>query len=122
MLRILRNLDLIVLALALAVFVAAGLPLAGWAAGAAVWVAQRAVKELMERKALASSEARTTVGLVAGSMILRGWLVALTIFGVGLADKDSGLAAAVLFLAVFTVQFSTSIILRPFEKNGGTSA
>jgi hypothetical protein len=120
--RLLRNLDLAVLAIALAVFLGAGLPIGGWFAGAGIWIVQRFIKELMERKALESNEPRTTVGLVAGSMILRGWLVALTIFGVGMADRDAGLAAAVLFLAVFTAQFSFSFITRPFEKNGSRSA
>jgi hypothetical protein len=120
--RFLRNLDLVVLAIALAVFLGAGLPIGGWLAGAGIWIVQRVIKELMERKAVESDEPRTTVGLVAGSMILRGWLVALTIFGVGMADRDAGLAAAVLFLAVFTAQFSFSFITRPFEKNGSRSA
>ena len=50
-------------------------------------------------------------------MIGRGWLVALTIFGVGMAfGDDAGLSAAVLFLLVFTVYFTVSLILRPFES------
>ena len=40
-LRILRNLDLIVLAVALPVFIAAELPLLGWAAATVAWVASR---------------------------------------------------------------------------------
>jgi hypothetical protein len=49
-------------------------------------------------------------------MIGRGWLVALTIFGVGLIDNDAGLAAAVLVIALFTVYFTMQMILRPFER------
>lgn len=123
--KIAKHLDLVVLALALPIFAAAGFPLAGWAVGAAAYVAQLALAAYAERKATASEDTRAFVGWVAGSMIGRGWLVALTIFAAGLADEEVGLAAAVLFLAVFTVHFTTKLILRPFERpqtNGGASA
>ena len=49
-------------------------------------------------------------------MIARGWLVALTIFAVGLAEGDeAGLSAAVLVIVLFTVYFAVRMILRPFE-------
>ena len=115
-LRLLRHLDLFVLAVALAVFLAAGFPIAGWATATGAWLVQRAIRSLLTRRAERSDDPRTTVGLMAGSMIARGWLVAGVILGVGLNDHRAGLAAAVLFLATFTVQFSTSLILRPFEQ------
>ena len=113
----LRYLDLMVAVLALPLFVLADLPLAGWLTGAGLYAAQRAVGEWTSRKAAASDDARTTVGLMAGSMIGRGWLVALTIFAVGVTVGDeAGLSAAVLFLALFTIYFTMQMILRPFEK------
>jgi len=115
-LRLLRNLDLLVLAVALPVFVAAGFPIAGWGAATGAWLVQRLVRTVLTRRAEHSDDPRTTVGLMAGSMIARGWLVAGVIFGVGLSDHKAGLAAAVLFLMVFTIQFSMSLILRPFEQ------
>jgi hypothetical protein len=115
MMLVLRQLDLVVLVLALPVFVAAGFPLLGYAAGAVAWLVQKLIRGLLERRAAASKDPRTVVGLTAGSMIGRGWLVALTIFGVGLADNDSGLAAAVLVIVLFTVFFTVSLILRPFD-------
>jgi hypothetical protein len=112
-----RSLDLVVLALALPVFVAAGFPLAGYAAGGGAWLVQRGIQVLLERRAKASDDPRTVVGITAASMIGRGWLVALTIFGVGVAvDRDAGLAAAVLVIVLFTVYFTTSMILRPFDQ------
>jgi hypothetical protein len=51
-------------------------------------------------------------------MIGRGWLAAGIIFGFGLSDNKAGLAGAVLFLFVFTIFFTTQIILRPFEDDG----
>jgi hypothetical protein len=114
---ILRWLDLVLLALALPVFVIAGLPLAGYAAAAGAWLVQRAIQVVLQRRAEAAEDPRTVVGLTAGSMIARGWLVALTIFVVGLsAGNDAGLSAAVLVIALFTVYFTVSMILRPFEQ------
>jgi hypothetical protein len=113
----LRYFDLAIAALALPLFLLAELPLAGWLTGAGAYAAQRAIGELTARRAAASDDTRTTVGLMAGSMIGRGWLVALTIFAVGMAVGDeAGLSAAVLFIALFTVYFTMQMILRPFEK------
>ncbi len=57
----------------------------------------------------------TVVGIAAGSMIGRGWLVALIIFAAGLSDEDAGLAAAVLVILLFTAYFTVSMIMRPFQ-------
>ena len=110
-----RYLDLVLLALALPVFLAAGLPMLGWAAAAVAWLAQRALQLWLNRRAAASNDPRTVVGIAAGSMIGRGWLVALTIFAAGLSDEDAGLAAAVLVIVLFTAYFTVSMIMRPFQ-------
>jgi hypothetical protein len=113
--RVMRNVDVLVLALALPLFVVAGWPIVGWLLGAGVWALQRLISEYAVRKAEASDDPRTKVGLLAGSMIGRGWLVAGIILAVGLNNNDAGLSGAVLFLAVFTVQFTMTLALRPFE-------
>jgi hypothetical protein len=110
----LRYLDIVLLALALPVFLIGGLPLLGYAAGAVAWLVQRALQVLLNRRAAAADDPRSVVGIAAGSMIGRGWLVALTIFAAGLKDNDAGLAAAVLVIVLFTAYFTVSIILRPF--------
>ena len=112
-LRVARNIDLVVLALALALFAATGLPLKGWAIGAGAWIVQRLVRSLLIRQAERSEDVRAKVGFIAGSMIARGWLAAGIILGFGYNDNDAGLAGAVLFLAVFTIFFTTALILRP---------
>ncbi|MDQ6914274.1 MAG: hypothetical protein M3155_00505 [Actinomycetota bacterium] len=109
---VVRWLDMVVLVLALPVFVVAGFPLAGYATAAGVWVVQRALQAFIQRRAEASREPRTVVGLTAGSMLMRGWLVALTILLVGLGDNDAGLAAALLVIVLFTVYFNVSLIIR----------
>ena len=117
--RVLRNVDVPVLALALVIFIVAGWPIVGWLTGTGAWVAQRLVSELAIRKANQADDPRTKVGLLAGSMIARGWLVAGIIIAVGLGNNDAGLSAAVLFLAVFTIQFTMTLAMRPYEMRGG---
>ena len=113
--RVLKNVDVIVLAVALVLFLIAGFPIVGWLAGAGAWAIQRGINELAVRKATGAEDVRTRVGLLAGSMIVRGWVVAGIILAVGISDSDAGLAAAVLFLAVFTLQMTMTMAMRPFE-------
>lgn len=114
-LRVMRYLDLIVLALALPIFVAADLPLLGWAGAGGAWLVQRGVQHLIEGRARASDDPRTVAGLMTGSMIARGWIVAGTIFVVGLTEREAGLAGAILAIALFTFYFTGQLIARPFE-------
>ena len=117
---VVKYLDLAILAIALPIFVIAGWPLFGYAAGAFAWLAQRAINEVLSRRAAASDDPKTVAGLIAGSMIGRGWLVALTIFGAYLiagSDDAVGLSAAVLVVILFTAYFTVSLILRPFENH-----
>jgi len=114
-LRMLRFLDLALLALALPIFVAAGLPLLGWAGAAVGWLVQRGVQALIEQRARASDDPRTVASLLAGSMIARGWIVAGSIFIVGLSEREAGLSAAILSITLFTFYFTGQLIGRPFE-------
>jgi hypothetical protein len=114
-LRMLRFLDLALLALALPIFVAAGLPLLGYVGAAGGWLLQRGVQILIERRARASDDPRTVAGLLTGSMLARGWIVAGSIFIVGLVEREAGLSAAILSIALFTCYFTGQMISRPFE-------
>jgi hypothetical protein len=113
----LRYLDIVVLIIALPVFLVGGLPMLGYVAGGGIWIVQRAIQIYANRKAVEADDPRKTVGIAAGSMIGRAWLVALTIFAAGLKDEDAGLAAAVLVIVLFTVYFTVSMILRPFDAD-----
>jgi hypothetical protein len=113
--RVLRNADVPAFALALALFLVAGLPMAGYLTGLAAWVVQRLIDAFATRRAATAEDVRTRVGLLAGSMILRGWVVAGIIVAVGIGNHHAGLAAAVLFLAVFTLQLTLTMAMRPFE-------
>jgi len=114
---VLAKLDFAVIALGLPAFVALGISAWAWAVVATAWCVQRWVRGWAVRKARDSDDPRTLVGLLAGSMVGRGWLVALTIFGTGMAfGSNAGLGAAVLAIAAFTVMFTTEMIFRPFEQ------
>ena len=118
--RIARNIDLIVLALALPLFLAAGWPILGWITGTGAWLLQRVVRDFLAARARKADDPRTIVGYMAGSLIGRGWLCAIIIFGVGFATEDAvGLGAALLFIATFTFYFTVSMILKPFEDGAG---
>ena len=108
--RVLRNVDLAVLVVALPVFLAADINILGWVTGAGLYVGQRLVRAWATRKAERADDPRTTVGLLAGSMIARGWIVSGAILAVGLStESEVGLSAAVLFLATFTMAFTMAL-------------
>jgi hypothetical protein len=112
----LRYLDLLVLLAALPVFLLADLPFQGYLAAGAAWIAQRLIQRVLQRRVDASDDPRTVVGIAAASMILRGWLVALAIFLVGLSEREAGLAAAVLVISLFTIYFAVEVALRPLDS------
>jgi hypothetical protein len=115
-LRVLRYLDFAILLLALPIFVAADLPLLGWAGAAAGWTLQRVIQHAIEKRARESDDPRTVAGLLTGSMIARGWIVAGSIFIVGLSEREAGLAAAILSITLFTFYFTSQMLTRPFEE------
>jgi hypothetical protein len=111
---VLRYADLVVLALALPVFLLADLPLLGYAAAAAAWLAQRWLQGWADRRVagdLAAGERRAAIGVKAWSTLGRVWLVAAAVLAVGLlGEREDGLAAAVLAAALFTVQLAAEAI------------
>jgi hypothetical protein len=115
-LRVVRYLDFAVLLLALPIFIAADLPLLGWAGAGAGWAIQRTVQYAIEKRARESDDPRTVAGLLTGSMIARGWIIAGSIFIVGLSEREAGLAAAILAITLFTFYFTSQMLTRPFEE------
>jgi hypothetical protein len=104
---LLRYADLALLALALPIFVLAGLPLTGYAVAVAAWLAQHGILAAADRAstaALRRGERNRALGIVGVSTLGRVWLVTLAILLVGLlGDREDGLAAAVLTLGLVTV-------------------
>ena len=75
-----------------------------------------AVQYGIEKRARASDDPRTVAGLLTASMIARGWIVAGSIFVVGLTEREAGLAAAILSITLFTFYFTSQMLTRPFEE------
>lgn len=107
----LRYADLGVLALALPVFLLAGLPMLGYAAAAGAWLAQHAVLVAAQRRAtvaLRRGDRRVAIGTIGAATLGRVWIVTLAILLVGLLGaREDGLAAALLSLALVTTHFAT---------------
>ncbi len=116
---VLKNLDLVLLALALPLFLVAGFPVLGWLTAAVIWALWRSIGEWSDRRAASADTPKQMAGIAAGSMIGRGWLLGLILLGAGLAAGDDvGLSAALLALALFTVYFTLKILLRSAEPQG----
>jgi hypothetical protein len=107
----LRYADIGLLILALPAFILAGLPMLGYAALAVAWLVQHALYAYAERSAAASlksGDRRRALGTIGFATLGRVWVVTGTILAVGLlGEREDGLAAAVLALALVTVHFAT---------------
>ena len=108
---LLRNFDLLLLLLALGVFAAADLPLLGWVTAAVIWALWRGIEWWTERRLANERDPKRLAGIALGSLIGRGWLLALILFGAGLAtNREVGLSASLLLVALFTVHFTFKLI------------
>jgi hypothetical protein len=113
-----KYVDLIALLAALAVFLLGDLPLLGFAVAAAVWLTQRGIQMLAQRRMrqeLARGNRQKAMGFVAGSTLGRVWLMATAVLLVGIAERESGLAAAILLLALFTISFAAQGLAHLFD-------
>jgi hypothetical protein len=115
-----KHVDLLVLAAAAAVFAIAGLPLLGYAVAATVWLAQRGVQVVASRRAgedLSNGNRQRAMGTVAATSLGRVWLMATAVLLVGIAEREAGLAAALLLLTLFTVSFAAQGIAYLMEPD-----
>jgi hypothetical protein len=123
---VVRYLDLVLLAAALPVFIAADLPMLGYGVVAGVWLAALAIEGYAERRArreLEGGNRRDAMGWIAATSLGRVWIIALAVLLVGLLDeRETGLAAGVLAAILFTVHFACRFIARamtpPEERLG----
>jgi hypothetical protein len=121
----LKYVDLLALIAALAVFLIGGLPMLGFAAGAAVWLAQRGIQAIAGRRAraeLATGNRQRAMGVVAATTLGRVWLMATAVLLVGLAEREAGLAAAVLVAVLFTISFAAQGLSHLFGEPEGQGA
>ena len=121
-----KYVDLLVLAASLAVFVLAGLPMIGYAAAAAAWLAQRGIQVVATRRAsaeLAAGERQRAMGIVAATTLGRVWLMSTVVLLTGLlAEREDGLAAALLVVVLFTVSFAAAGLAHLFEPEAKGAA
>lgn len=118
----LRYADLALLAVALPIFIVAGWPLLGYAVAGGAWLAARAIGLVAERRVasdLAGGERRHAVGVMAMATLGRVWLLTLAVLIVGLAEREAGLAAALLALALFSLHFGARGLARLFGEPEG---
>ena len=112
-----RYLDVVVVVLAAPFVVLLGAPVLGYAVAAAAWIVQRFAAITIERRAERTGDMKTALGLNMASLVIRAWLMGLTILAVGLiADREDGLTAGITVLVAFTVYFATSLLIRPLER------
>lgn len=114
-----KYVDLMVLAVALAVFLLGGLPMLGFAVGAAAWLAQRGIQALAAQRAqveLAAGRRQRAMGIVAATTLGRVWLLATAVLLTGLAEREAGLSEAVLLAVLFTVSLAAQGIAHLFAE------
>lgn len=121
MLLFLRNVDLVVLPLALPVFLLAGWPVEGWACAALIWAAWRIVGAQLDRRTReAGPDLQRAAVLQGASSIGRGWMLLLGVLAAGLLiSRDVGLATALLLTVLFTISISFRLALRPILDRAG---
>jgi hypothetical protein len=105
------------LVIATAPFVAiAGLPVLGYALGAAAWILTRVGALWLEGRA--GTDVAQRVGYHVAGMMGRVWIVVCAVVAARVAGgRDDGVMAAVLVLAAFTVYFAMSMLVRQLERN-----
>src|SRR5262249_49844208 len=117
----LRYLDLVLLAVALPVFIAADLPMSGYLVIAGVWLLMYGIEFGANRAiagAVARRDRRAAMGWLGATGLARAWIVALAVLIVGLAaGKHAGLAAAVLAAILFTVHLGTRVLIRLLARD-----
>ena len=121
-----KYVDLIALFAALVIFLLGDLPLLGYAVAATVWLLQRGIQMLAQRRMkqeLAAGNRQKAMGIVAATTLGRVWLMATAVLLVGLlAEREDGLAAALLVVVLFTVSFAAAGLAHLFEPEAKGAA
>ena len=97
-----------VVALALPVFLVAGLPLRGWLLGAVLWVAAQALGLLLTRLPL-DADNLAAAGVVGIGMMFRPVAVMVVAIAVAATDATVGVAAALVYALAYTLELMLSL-------------
>lgn len=98
-----------VIVLALPVFAVAGWPLRGWALAAVLWIAAQALAAVLTRLPLGEGNLAAS-GVRGIGMGFRAFIVGIPLVAVAAADERVGLAAALLYVAAYTVELAVSLL------------
>jgi hypothetical protein len=96
------------IALALPVFAVAGLPLAGWALAAVLWLAGEGLAALLGRLGVGADRLASS-GVVGIGMTLRSIAVGVVLIAVAVTDTPVGVSAAVLYALAYTLELAVSL-------------
>jgi hypothetical protein len=111
---LLRNLDLVLLALAAAPALLLGAPALGFAIGAGGWVLQRIVQRADRGWIMRAREPRNLLGLNIAESFGRIWLLAgAIIIAAVVGGRHDGLTAAVTIFAAYSVAFVIRVLSGP---------
>jgi hypothetical protein len=98
-----------VILLALPVFLAADLPLAGWVLGATLWVAAQALALLLARLQVGADKLAAS-GVVGIGMTFRSIAVGVVLIAVAAGDARLGLSAALVYALAYTLELAVSLV------------
>jgi hypothetical protein len=113
----LRYIDLVLLWLTVPLALALGAPQFGVLLAAVVWTVQKIVMLQVDRVARSRETARAAIGLNVATMFGRMWLLAAAIIVAGVAaEREDGVAAALVMLGAFTVSFVTTLLMRSLDR------
>ena len=114
----------VILVIALApIVLIAGVPVLGFAAAALGWTLGRIAGDVVERRAEASDNPRTAVGLMLFTGLGRAWAMGLIIVAVGVAGaREDGLTAAVTAFLAFSVYLGARVALGPQKRRKPVSS
>jgi hypothetical protein len=97
-----------VIALALPVFLAAGLPVRAWLLAAVLWVVAEAVGLLLSRLSL-DADNLAAAGVRGVGMMFRTVAVMVVVIVVAASDAQLGVAAGVLYAFAYTLELALSL-------------
>ena len=103
-----HNIDAIVAAVAVPVFLLAGLPLEGWFWATALWAVNRYAQAVVERRAARASALRGA-GIMGASMLVRPWIGMLVLFLITKDDHTLMVSSVLFFLLLITIDIATRV-------------
>jgi hypothetical protein len=111
---LLRYLDVVLVAIAMAPALTLGAPVLGYAVGAGGWVLQRAIAETDQRWIRRMAEPRKQLGVSLFEAFGRTWLLAgVIIIAAVVGGREDGLTAALVIFGAYSVAFAIRVITGP---------